>query len=314
MNRLLRSVSGVTSRCAVVVGAAILLLLPIAHANAEGARALKVAGNNGSYGPRERAEELYLDGIEKLQAGRRAWARRTFESVIARYPRTTAAVRARRKLGDLLGEVDAPTANVPAVSPPRAPPHALPRPPEITPPARAVVPGPKWDREMQRSAAVQANLRMEAGDRVFFSSGSAALGSKARTALAAQARWLSQHRGLEATIEGHADEPGTDEQNLVLSTQRAEAVRQRLEEEGVAPARLEIVARGRTRRVAICNDPACRAQNRRVITIVFVSGTHRRLGWSAAPSASSGRVETQSLGPGRPVSAVTASKKVGLPR
>lgn len=167
---------------------------------------------------------------------------------------------------------------------------------------------------MRRSAAVQANLRTQAGDRVFFSSGSAALGSKARSALAAQARWLSQHRGLEATIEGHADDPGTEEQNLALSTQRAEAVRQRLIEEGVAPARLEIVARGRTRRVAICNDPVCRAQNRRVITIVFVSGTHRRLGWSTVPSASRGRVETQSSGPGRPVSAAKASQKVGLPR
>jgi len=186
----------------VVVGAAILLLAPIVHANAEGARALKVAGNNGSYGPRERAEELYLDGMEKLQAGRRAWARRTFESVIARYPRTPAAERARRKLGDLFRYADPPFANVPAASPPRVPPRALPRAPERAPPARAVVPGPKWDREMRRSAAVQADLRVEAGDRVFFSFGSAALGSKARSALAAQARWLSQHRGLEATIEG----------------------------------------------------------------------------------------------------------------
>jgi len=294
----------------VVVGAAILLLVSIVHANAEGARAFEVAGNSGSYGPRERAEELYLDGMEKLQAGRRAWARRTFESVITRYPRTPAAERARRKLGDLFRDADPPFANLPAASPPRAPPRA----PELAPPARAVAPGPKWDREMRRSAAVQAKLRVQAGDRVFFSSGSAALGSKARSALASQAQWLSHHRDLEATIEGHADEPGTEEQNLVLSTQRAEAVRQRLVEEGVAPARLEIVGRGRTRRVAVCSDPACRAQNRRVITIVFVSGTHRRLGRNGAPNVSSGRVEKQSLGPARPVSAAAASEKVGLPR
>jgi len=309
MNRLLRGLSRVTSRRVVVVGTAILLLAPISLAYAEDAQAPRVAGNYGSYGPRERAEELYLDGMEKLQAGRRAWARRTFESLIARYPKTAAADRARRKLGGLYRDAEPPAMNVPAVSPP-APPRA----PQFVRPARAADPGPKWEREMQRSAAIQSRMREEAGDRVFFSSGSAALGSKARTALAAQARWLNKHRGLEATIEGHADEPGTDEQNLILSTQRAKAVRQRLVEEGVAPARLKIVARGRMRRVAVCNEAACRAQNRRAVTIVFVSGTHKRLGRGGAASALNGGLEKQTLGPARPVSARGASEGVGLPR
>ncbi len=309
MNRLLHGSSRVISQRVVVIATAVLLLAPITPANAEDAHALKVAGNYGSYGPRERAEELYLDGMEKLQAGRRAWAQRTFESLIARYPRTPAADRARRKLSELYGDAGQPVVNVPSVRYP-APLSA----PKLAPPARAADPRPKWDREMRRSAAVQAKLRAEAGDRVFFSSGSAAPGSKARTALAAQARWLRRHRGLEATIEGHADEPGTDEQNMVLSTQRAEAVRQGLVEEGVAPARLEIVPRGRTQRVAVCNESECQAQNRRVITIVFVSGTHKRLGQGATPSASNGRIEKQSLAPPRPVSATGAPERVRLPR
>jgi len=309
MKGLLRRLGRVTSQSMVVLSAIVLLLAPITTTNAKDARPLKVAGNYGSYGPRERAEELYLDGMEKLQAGRRAWAQRTFESLISRYPKTSAADRARRKLGDLYGDAARPAVSVPAVRP-RAPVMA----PGLAPPARAGATGPKWDREMRRSAAIQAQLRVEAGDRVFFSSGSAALGSKARTALAAQARWLAQNRGLEATIEGHADEPGTDEQNLILSKQRAEAVRQRLVEEGVAPARLEIVARGRTQRLAVCSEAACRGQNRRVITIVFVSGTHKRLGQGAAPSASSSHVEKQSLRPARPVSAIGPSGRASLPR
>jgi peptidoglycan-associated lipoprotein len=286
----------------VVLSAIVLLLAPITTTNAKDARPLKVAGNYGSYGPRERAEELYLDGMEKLQAGRRTWAQRTFESLISRYPKTPAADRARRKLGDLYGDIARPAVR------PNAPLMV----PESAAPVRAGATGPKWDREMRRSAEFQAQLRVQAGDRVFFSSGSAALGSKARTALAAQARWLAQNRGFEATIEGHADEPGTDEQNLILSKQRAAAVRQRLVEEGVAPARLEIVARGRAQRVAVCSEAACRGQNRRVITIVFVRGTHKRLG--AAPSASGSHVEKQSLRPARPVSAIDPLRRASLPR
>lgn len=304
MNRLLRRLGRVTSQSVVVLSAIILLLAPITTTNAKDARALQVAGNYGSYGPRERAEELYLDGMEKLQAGRRAWAQRTFESLISRYPKTPAADRARRKLGDLYGDIARPAVR------PNAPLMV----PESAAPVRAGATGPKWDREMRRSAEFQAQLRVQAGDRVFFSSGSAALGSKARTALAAQARWLAQNRGFEATIEGHADEPGTDEQNLILSKQRAEAVRQRLVEEGVAPARLEIVARGRAQRVAVCREAACRGQNRRVITIVFVRGTHKRLGRGAAPSASGSHVEKQSLRPARPVSAIDPLGRASLPR
>src|SRR5262245_34748236 len=43
-----------------------------------------------SYGAEQRAEELYLDGIEKLGAGHAGFARETFRSVIDRYPATAA--------------------------------------------------------------------------------------------------------------------------------------------------------------------------------------------------------------------------------
>jgi len=310
MNRLLRGSSRVTRQCVAVVGAATMLLAPIAPANAAEVHPSKVAGGYGTYGPRERAEELYLDGMEKLQAGRRAWARRTFENLIARYPQTAAADRARRQLGDLYPGVKQPALSAPRVSP-NVPAVPLPA-PDFATPARVIAPGPKWDREMRRSAVIQTKLRSQAGDRVFFSSGSAALGSKARSALVAQAQWLKLNRGVEATIEGHADEPGTDEQNVILSAQRAEAVRQRLVEEGVAAYRLEILARGRTRRVAVCPAAECRAQNRRAVTIVFVGGTHRRLGLSAAPNASNSREEKQIVGPARPVRATGVPERLGL--
>ena len=41
---------------------------------------------DGTYGPEQRAQELYLDGMDKLGGGHREWAQETFESVIARFP------------------------------------------------------------------------------------------------------------------------------------------------------------------------------------------------------------------------------------
>jgi peptidoglycan-associated lipoprotein len=226
-----------------------------------------MGGRDGDYGPEQRAEELYLDGMEKLEAGHREWAVRTFEDLIARFPETSAAGLAQRRLGELQpgGTVE---------------PAALPAEPAAIEPAQPSVEdrAALWAGVLRRNAAIQNRLREQAGDRVFFASGSAELGTRARMALIAQAQWLKTWHEFEAAIEGHADEPGTDEENFRLSLQRAETVRQRLIDEGVDSARLAIVAVGRSEPLATCESPECRAQNRRVVTLVFTGGTHERLG------------------------------------
>lgn len=111
-----------------------------------------------------------------------------------------------------------------------------------------------------------AAFQTEAGDRVFFSEDSAELGTRARAAIEAQAAWLLRHPQVSVTIEGHADDPGTPGRNHDLSRQRAQAVRTRLIERGVAPERVTIVAYGRERRVADCPGGLCTAQNRRTVT------------------------------------------------
>jgi peptidoglycan-associated lipoprotein len=155
----------------------------------------------------------------------------------------------------------------------------------VPPPALHAGRGPAWEQELRRNSAIQSKLRREAGDRVFFSAGSAELGSRARSALAAQAVWLKRWHEFEAAIEGHADEPGSDRDNLDLSLQRAQAVRQRLIEEGVDASRVAVVPLGRTERLASCEEPDCRAQNRRSVTLVFASGTRGRLNLTDAPQA-----------------------------
>jgi peptidoglycan-associated lipoprotein len=111
-------------------------------------------------------------------------------------------------------------------------------------------------------------FQTQVGDRVFFSEGSAELGARARAALEAQAAWLRRNRTLPVVVEGHADDAGLNAHNLEVSRRRAEAVRRRLIESGVAPERIVVQAYGRERLIAECTAPGCSAQNRRVVTVV----------------------------------------------
>jgi peptidoglycan-associated lipoprotein len=120
-----------------------------------------------------------------------------------------------------------------------------------------------------------AEFQGQVGDRVFFSEGSAELGARARAALEAQAAWLVRHPSVPIAIEGHADEAGTARHNLEVSQRRAQAVRARLIERGVAPERIGIVAYGRERLIAECTEPICGTQNRRTVTILGPPGAAR---------------------------------------
>jgi peptidoglycan-associated lipoprotein len=124
------------------------------------------------------------------------------------------------------------------------------------------------DRMQLGVAGAAAEFQTQAGDRVFFADGSAELGARARAALAAQAAWLSRHPTVAIVIEGHADDAGASNHNLDVSWRRADAVRRRLIEMGVAPARIRTVGYGRDRLIAECTAPACSAQNRRAVTVV----------------------------------------------
>ncbi|MBI1649968.1 OmpA family protein [Hyphomicrobium sulfonivorans] len=325
------------SRCGFVAacfGVAVAALAPVAPASAEPSH---TGTGYSSFSDEQRARELYLDGIEKLQAGHDDVARRMFESVVLQFPETGSAQQAQNELSRLVDSAIHSVAEFPAIA--RA--GTAPNYPEdaVAPMAGASLetsafdaqahslharydaaavavtgeittgslplpvaqqapknlyqgfrPTPAWDQEVRRNASIQTRMRLEAGDRVFFSAGSAELGSRARMALAAQALWLKRWHEFEATISGYADEPGSDEDNVALSVKRATAVRQRLIDEGVEPSRLAVAPHGRSGRVAMCADAGCQAQNRRAITVVFVAGTHARLGLTPPPIATAARI------------------------
>lgn len=202
-------------------------------------------------------DELFTAAISELQAGLFEPARRLLELFVARDPQHPSVPEARRHLSELY-QLDTRPVTGPAAPETAAAPEIKP-----LPSARRVA--------LPRSVGgnTEDSFMLEAGDRVFFASRSFELGSRARAVLAAQARWLKRNPNLSAVIEGHSDDPPLEADGLVeLAARRAEAVFQRLLEEGVAPERLAIAPAGRANPVALCAEPECAAQNRRAVTVL----------------------------------------------
>ena len=87
------------------------------------------------------------------------------------------------------------------------------------------------------------------------------------TELAAKLKQEDKNVYLE--IQGHTDATGTDDYNMQLGEERAEAVRLFLNEQGVALNRMNTISYGKTVPLADNKSKAGRAQNRRVQIVVL---------------------------------------------
>jgi peptidoglycan-associated lipoprotein len=76
-------------------------------------------------------------------------------------------------------------------------------------------------------------------------------------------RCLRADHALHVTIEGNADERGTEEWNLALGDKRATAVENYLEQLGVSAAQLKTVSYGKLRPLCSQHNEECWAKNRR---------------------------------------------------
>jgi peptidoglycan-associated lipoprotein len=110
----------------------------------------------------------------------------------------------------------------------------------------------------EEKAAIEAGLQD-----VFFGYDQWTLSDAGMEALNRDAQWLKAHPGAVMKVEGHCDERGTADYNVVLGDKRAKAARSYLIESGVSPRQVAIVSYGKER--PFCTDPAesCYQQNRR---------------------------------------------------
>jgi peptidoglycan-associated lipoprotein len=110
----------------------------------------------------------------------------------------------------------------------------------------------------EEKAAVEAGLQD-----VFFGYDQWTLSNAGMEALNHDAAYLKDHPGAVLKIEGHCDERGTTDYNMVLGDKRAKAARSYLAEVGVPPTQIAIVSFGKERPFCFDRDEACYQQNRR---------------------------------------------------
>ncbi len=106
------------------------------------------------------------------------------------------------------------------------------------------------------------------GDRVLFAVNQNTLSDDAKRVLDAQVAWLNQYPEKTIIVEGHADEQGTREYNILLGAQRAAAVQNYMIAAGLLPSRISTISFGKERPLEVCSTEACWSKNRRAVTIV----------------------------------------------
>lgn len=104
---------------------------------------------------------------------------------------------------------------------------------------------------------------------VNFAYDSAELDSGARTALDLNLEWLRENPSTYIQIEGHTDERGTVEYNLLLGERRAKTVKAYLTLRGIQDDHLYIISYGEERPVALTLDGDAFAKNRRAQFLAY---------------------------------------------
>jgi peptidoglycan-associated lipoprotein len=89
-----------------------------------------------------------------------------------------------------------------------------------------------------------------------------------KSVLEANAASLKADGNRKILIEGHCDERGTSDYNLVLGERRARAAKQYLQDLGVDGSRIQITSLGKEKPFCTEHNPTCWQSNRRVHFVV----------------------------------------------
>ncbi|HEV2349187.1 MAG TPA: OmpA family protein [Terriglobia bacterium] len=143
-------------------------------------------------------------------------------------------------------------------------------------------------QELRNKLSAQLNLILETRDSarglivnisdVLFDTGKYTLRPGAREKLAKVSGIILAYPSLNLEVDGNTDSVGTEDSNMTLSENRANAVRDYLIEQGINAASVEARGFGESQPVATNDTAEGRQQNRRVELVVSgdVIGTHLR--------------------------------------
>jgi peptidoglycan-associated lipoprotein len=109
----------------------------------------------------------------------------------------------------------------------------------------------------------ESEWRATLEERIFFGFDQSDLSAAARELLSAKAEVLRKVPSLSLRIEGHADERGSDEYNLALSSRRAAVARRFLVSQGIPAERLGAAGYGEEQPLDSAENESAWARNRR---------------------------------------------------
>jgi peptidoglycan-associated lipoprotein len=87
--------------------------------------------------------------------------------------------------------------------------------------------------------------------------------SDAQATLSRDASWLAAHPEIRVVIGGYCDERGSNEYNLALGQNRADAAKNALVTAGVAATRIRVISFGKEKPFCTESTEECWQQNRR---------------------------------------------------
>jgi len=119
------------------------------------------------------------------------------------------------------------------------------------------------DRLRAEAAANEAAGAAFVNENILFSFDSSVLSDQAQQILNTKADYLRANSGIMVTVEGHCDNRGTEAYNIALGERRAESVKSFLVDLGISANRLKTISYGEERPIAMGQDEASWAKNRR---------------------------------------------------
>ena len=119
------------------------------------------------------------------------------------------------------------------------------------------------DDKSMKGEAVPSHEKVAGLERIHFDFDQFTLSADARRILSKNATYLKANSGLQAVVEGHCDERGSDEYNLALGESRALAAKNYLVSLGISAKRLSVISYGEETPLRNASNEAAWAQNRR---------------------------------------------------
>jgi peptidoglycan-associated lipoprotein len=145
---------------------------------------------------------------------------------------------------------------------------------------------PTEDRPQAEALAPEAARWAFLYENIHFAFESSLLSDQAKQILKSKAEYLRTNPGIRVTVVGHCDERGTTVYNIALGGRRAESVKNFLVTLGISATRLNTLSYGEERPIAMGQNEASWAKNRRAQFVInsFPSDRKTRMNDTKAKS------------------------------